>query len=1448
MAAVVPSYIITEPLTASGIVGYANTYNKPRDQAPTMQPNTIDIVACATQNVSDSVHDGLKEKAAQSALPDMTPIPVSQDEDTHLSTFLYNLNRQNPSETIMSDHMKSNYVSYFRIPLFNGENSNVDANGNPIYGNRDSVIESILDEIGVSSSNIFLSYDFGFKAEKYDFAYFKSRQVYVGYRPCQENDAAGKPKLSSSNANDFGLRSSQIPVEFLWTNLGVEFFPTYLPKHFGRTDTHNYVNGIPASENYTVSRFDTYSGWDKTITNNKPSEPDILKSQTIFHDPLTNELLLSNSEWTSKAEKDQKKYEKFLNELVSIKDKNPLALLSIRNIIGGHKLQSHQFDIFHALAKNSGDKHTAIVYPNSYTPDMLASVMAVLNMIPAGDNESSISIKLLEDPVYAGEMADAISAAVFASPDTLYPRIASAIKNGSIKDIISNTSTETPLANRAELRKKPRLVKKLTDKSGDISSIANYTYMWLVDYMFVYVTHDRLAFACAAERLVDCAILVSPRSNDESVFSIIVRQDKIDKTKTIEIKKNDMLAKINKLQPIEEISVSTGESMPILMQRFDIPAQQSQYLSIFDIQDKITQVMSAVTRKYTAVSFVSARMEVNDEILRKNIIYGLVMNTYSELLQSSQTFYTLFSNVIAKLVSSLALDTSQYTVEYFIRLPSATHTEFITTTILPRLIDLAQIPLEEITPEQIASANTLFYQAKEYLQLYNAFQSLHSGLLDLSGDITDSDLLVKISGTSENLRQLLNQSTQSQILALKPVTYINTTAAAHTSARLPKDWFTSSKTILKRVISNSLPTDFGLTQLFIKLIPMIHSTHVNNIVGYFRSIFIPWISRQTKTELKIVFNCLTAIFSADITDVAKFLEKLEEYDKLFTHITSEEKTLLKELEKAGRTVTKCLSKKKQLEKDTKEAELAAVIKDTIAMLIPRQGMFGGKTLRKTMYKYKSQKSGKKTRKSGGAGPVISVSKGSLTPAGRINDKNRIKFFYICITGYILYLTNVIDLYSNEQTSQISELKVIIENVIIVRDMLVEITHSLSTIYGGNITHLFAGDNIDKVQYIINKCDMGQNRNFMELYENISDPNEYQLFVSLSDSFNLHLVNIGTYLSNLENMPDIDGRADLKDELMELLDDIHDEISMYVFLNDIYTPENALSYQADPDTYYTSIKNTIAPRDGLSCNYGLNHSLLYLLERSKYYCYNGFQNSPNTPYNFEWIKRKIRDDFITYPSMELVLYVPDILAYSIDSINRDDLNMGVLNSISASFKPIPADVNSLYSRSEVAPPYSMNMGVLEEPTIEESGIAYKVDDDVANESEEILVPWSEIANVQSTKDRPVKRGRDNNALKESSNHIKRPVYAWGNSPPYPMGDSNKSFSRNRRPYSSRMGYEKKGFENNRHSWGGSNSNKTLKLNKKINRITRKKKLPHVRKTRKNTKRPKYIKKNATRRRR
>ena len=61
----------------------------------------------------------------------------------------------------------------------------------------------------------------------------------------------------------------------------------------------------------------------------------------------------------------------------------------------------------------------------------------------------------------------------------------------------------------------------------------------------------------------------------------------------------------------------------------------------------------------------------------------------------------------------------------------------------------------------------------------------------------------------------------------------------------------------------------------------------------------------------------------------------------------------------------------------------------------------------------------------------------------------------------------------------------------------------------------------------------------------------------------------------------------------------------------------------------------------------------------------------------------------------------------------------------------------------------------------------------------------------------------------------------------------------------MGYEKR---SNKTAWtGGSNSNKTIKL-KKLNKITRKKKLPCVRKTRKNTKRPKYIKKNATRHRR
>jgi hypothetical protein len=170
-----------------------------------------------------------------------------------------------------------------------------------------------------------------------------------------------------------------VPVEFIWTNRVIEPFYTYLPKYIGNTYPKPH-DGTPPSENYALSRFNMYIGWDRIPTDEKDkNEADVLKSCTIFHDPDEKELLLSNSDWTSKSGKNQAQYEKFSKELLSVKDKNPLDLISPNLILQRHALTTAQFDLFHALAKNSGDKLTAITYPNSYTPDMLVSIIAIHN-------------------------------------------------------------------------------------------------------------------------------------------------------------------------------------------------------------------------------------------------------------------------------------------------------------------------------------------------------------------------------------------------------------------------------------------------------------------------------------------------------------------------------------------------------------------------------------------------------------------------------------------------------------------------------------------------------------------------------------------------------------------------------------------------------------------------------------------------------------------------------------------------------------------------------------------------------------------------------------------------------------------------------------------------------------------------------------------------------------
>jgi hypothetical protein len=1251
-------YEINSPLSAEDVFKYASDNNKPTDENSDIGPNIIDPKACARQNVSDSVHDGLKEIAAQSALPQVYGFEniQHQSEDEHLEEFLYKLNKLSPDQTTLKDHMKANYESYFRVPLFNGGNTNVDANGVPIYRDRVSVIESMLDKIGVANPNVFLSYDFGFPELKYDIGYSKTRQFYVGYRPCQENDAAGKPTLSSSNANGFGLLSTQVPVEFIWTNRAIEPFFTYLPKYTGTSDLVPH-NDTPQSENYALSRFDMYIGWDRSTNDSTDkNEADVLKSNTIFYDPSTKELLLSNSDWTSKSGKDHKQYEKFSNELLSIKDKSPIELLSPKPIITGHNLQTAQFDIFHALAKNSGDKLTAITYPNSYTKEMLDSVITIIRKTDKSFLPNYINKQQLNDPVEAGKIAEAIDAIMTRNSSGEFDMVVAAMSKNEIEDLITTDNYTEYKSYTTKLRSKPRLFKKLINKSEPISDEINYTYMWLTDYVFVYVTHDRLAAACALERFVDVVILESPRQDNKSVFSLFVRKNTKDPIKMLNINIQNIKDKITKL---------SKEDGSINLSVFGIPVTNQPFKPIEEIKKEIGGMRESA-KQFGVSPF---KYDLNDDdVLKVNINNGLIINLINEISDSYDKLIESFKNILGigketdideQLLGAGIEEHIAFIIDFFVKDLNVLAYE------MPDKIDDTLQPEDFYKlKEDIDKATQIFYRAKDYLQTFNAFQELYDKMTLLSR-IQSPIKLDKLAGITDPLAKLLTQTTKDQISGLKPVEYIKENNTEARKSRSISDWLSSSKAALKRVISSDLPKHFGLPKLFIKLIPMMSSEHVIAIFTYFRNIAYEInVDANSKIDFKITMNCLNTILSADVfsgTDkdkVKKILDKLNEYDELFTLIDEEEKTMVKQLEKASKMITKCISKKQQLLQATKDAELSARIKEAVNTLIPKQSGFfgiGGKSI----HKYKLRNRGKNTRKyrkSGGENPVSKIEK---TPD---NVKYRITNFYRYITMYILYLTNVIELYSNipkNNSSYPTALIDIIANLTRVRDVLVVIIIKLSEKTGRT---LIANFNQEPLRTL--------NITTITEYDKSSDdiisvdPNDYkdEIYVSLMDSFNLHLVNVGTYFYNLELIPvdDVNGiyelNRDLMDELNNVLDNSHSEIIEYVFVNDVTAYDE--EYDATIESRIDKSIQMFAQKPNF--NFGYNGALIVLLKTSQLYLLNAglnkFSSKPSDMYNFALIENSIENDLRVFEIFDRISYklVDTSITFTQKTSEQDDM--------------------------------------------------------------------------------------------------------------------------------------------------------------------------------------------------
>lgn len=329
--------------------------------ADPINPNESLYVVWATQNISDTKHDGLNWHSAQNSLPIGLSVPKPLPEDEFLKKYLYQYETSNciavsptdndfkPVETLIRDGLLKDYHCFFYVPLKNGEESNVSASGAKRFSEQTSILDSILDDKNFKHKNIYVSKDFGFKAMQYDYTYFQKKHVYIGYTPAQENDAAGKPTLKSKNAFEYGFFSSDINVDFIWTA------PNGL-------DTDSYIFPLttnPEKPEKTCLKYNTKIQWDSAFKG-----PYDLKSETVFYD--NHEISYSsNSEWTSKSDKEISAYEHFNNSAFQLLKRSFFALCSPKTA-ALQAIVNTDFDEFHSLAKRSGDALTAYIdIPNN---------------------------------------------------------------------------------------------------------------------------------------------------------------------------------------------------------------------------------------------------------------------------------------------------------------------------------------------------------------------------------------------------------------------------------------------------------------------------------------------------------------------------------------------------------------------------------------------------------------------------------------------------------------------------------------------------------------------------------------------------------------------------------------------------------------------------------------------------------------------------------------------------------------------------------------------------------------------------------------------------------------------------------------------------------------------------------------------------------------------------
>ena len=1012
-------------------------------------PNIINPRANGLQRVADTVHDGLDETAAKSTLPSTFDQSnyEHQSEDEHLQQFLYELNKGSPNLTKITPFLAGNYEAFFRVPLYNKNNSNHDENGTRTNNHRCSIIEAILKKIGLASSKIMISLDYTFPELLCDIGYFKDLTCFFANRHCQENDAAGKLTLSSksSSPHDIGFYSLQTPVHFVWTTPREEPFKTYLPRWvLAENPVPLDKTNTPVSENNSCSRFRTYSGWNTgySVYNPDKHESDWYKSTTLFHDPDNNEVVVTDSSWTSKSSKSQPDYTIFANTMLGISQKNPLELLSPDLTMATINTATSFFSMVHALAKYSGDQFTAIMHPNSYTPAMLAHVIFIIynirsdispiNRIYQQSNSNIIMIEITSTPVQLEQYLknNPTEAGIYATTiESILKDLAvqdvmrQEITHGRIPDLISsdnynNIESQNPViyadANRTRLnmRKQPRLFKQLKNKRENPLDPYNYEHVWLDDYVVIFMTHDRLAAADALERFAEGVILVSARNPEGiTVFSLFIRKDQLDENAQLY---KEFSSKYKLYREVYEDLQSEMSKMPQhLTKHFGIPLMDiMSFVSIAKIQEDITAINTFI-------------LSLSTDTLQQNIIKGLLTHKcmkiesslaiFTDSLRRFEVLYELPESlegftVLMKYMQSICNEPDQTVITLGSELNEAYDPAWLTRN-------------KETLMKYLPMLSTRISILKEIVQTISSLQELYNSVVLLSGITrvapTDISILLFLSDNCG----IITKSLALRISKLDINKYITTELGRVIRVPRNRDMNKVLEVAFRIVRETILPDMFGLPGPFLDLYDKVDTITREYLITYYkdRTKFLVGsiTGKSVSDELRIVANCLTKLFPETIqeSDYASHIEKI-----------SQDFDLVKDSEKEEtfKNPTKLLSKKKLLQKSeeelAKQTRVQEIIKDFTetgeqrpvrimsTLLNAVRSITGrrGGNLNKTKINTKSKNINKRiTRKIiGGAHPIQNF----------IVLKNEISklftMFYIILSMIYYCLISVSNLYTN----------------------------------------------------------------------------------------------------------------------------------------------------------------------------------------------------------------------------------------------------------------------------------------------------------------------------------------------------------------------------------------------------------------------------------------------------